>query len=199
MGVKHRLRALYLWEVMGRVPKDRLAVGGLGLLGAIVGIVLGGGSVPLSPEVAPASETPTEHQEVLVPVHVSGWVTSPGVVWVADGSLAISVIDAAGGALEGARLDLINLAKPVFEGDQLQVPGPEAAGSPESGTDGLVDLNTADETELQTLPGVGPVLAERIVAHRESIGRFESVEDLLDVVGIGETKLASIRDLIREP
>jgi competence protein ComEA len=186
-------------EVMGRVPKDRLAVGGLGVLGAIVGIVLGSSSVPLSPEVAPASETPTEHQEVLVPVHVSGWVTSPGVVWVADGSLAISVIDAAGGALEGARLDLINLAKPVFEGDQLQVPGPEAAGSPESGTDGLVDLNTADETELQTLPGVGPVLAERIVAHRESIGRFESVEDLLDVVGIGETKLASIRDLIREP
>jgi competence protein ComEA len=199
MGVNHRLRALYLWEVMGRLPKDRLAVGGLGLLGAIVGIVLGGGSGPLTPEVAPSSETPTEHQEVLVPVHVSGWVTSPGVVWVADGSLAISVIEAAGGALEGARLDLINLAKPVFEGDQLQVPGPEAGGNHEGGTDGLVDLNTADETELQTLPGVGPVLAERIVAHRESIGRFESVEDLLDVVGIGETKLASIRDLIREP
>jgi competence protein ComEA len=189
-------------EVMGRVPKDRLAVGGLGVLGAIVGIVLGSSSVPfspVSPEAAPSAGEPAEHQEVLVPVHVSGWVTSPGVVWVADGSLAISVIEAAGGALEGARLDLINLAKPVFEGDQLQVPGPEAAGSPESGTDGLVDLNTADETELQTLPGVGPVLAERIVAHRESIGRFESVEDLLDVVGIGETKLASIRDLIREP
>jgi competence protein ComEA len=63
----------------------------------------------------------------------------------------------------------------------------------------LVDLNTADATELQKLPGVGPVLADRILAHRESIGRFESVEDLLDVAGIGEAKLAAIRDLIREP
>jgi len=187
-------------EVMGRVPKDRLAVGGLGVLGAIVGIVLGSSSVPFPPVSSEASPSaPAEHQEVLVPVHVSGWVTSPGVVWVADGSLAIAVIDAAGGALEGARLDLINLATPVFEGDQLQVPGPEATGGPEGGADGLVDLNTADETELQKLPGVGPVLAGRIVAHRESIGRFESVEDLLDVTGIGETKLASIRDLIREP
>ena len=187
---------------MGRVPKDRLAVGGLGVLGAIVGIVLGSISGPLSPvtpEVAPSAEAPAERQEVLVPVHVSGWVTSPGVVWVADGSLVISAIEAAGGALEGARLDLINLAKPIFEGDQLQVPGPEATGSSQGRSDGLVDLNTADETELQKLPGVGPVLAGRIVAHRESIGRFESVEDLLDVVGIGETKLSSIRDLIREP
>jgi competence protein ComEA len=187
-------------EVMGRVPKDRLAVGGLGVLGAIVGIVLGSSSVPFPPVSSEASPSaPAEHQEVLVPVHVSGWVTSPGVVWVADGSLAIAVIDAAGGALEGARLDLINLAKPVFEGDQLQVPGPEATGSPQGETDGLVDLNTADATELQKLPGVGPVLADRILAHRESIGRFESVEDLLDVAGIGEAKLAAIRDLIREP
>jgi competence protein ComEA len=184
---------------MGSVPKDRLAVGGLGLLGAIVGIVVGTRSGTLPPVAPPSIEAPVEYQEVLVPVHVSGWVTSPGVVWVADGSLAISVIEAAGGALDGARLDLINLARPVFEGDQLQVPGPEATGSPEGGSDGLVDLNTADETELQKLPGVGPVLAGRIVAHREDIGRFESVEDLLDVAGIGETKLASIRDLIREP
>lgn len=184
---------------MGRVPKDRWAVGGLGLLGAIVGIVLGSGPRSVPPESEPPVESITVHQEALIPVHVSGWVTAPGVVWVADGSLAISAIEAAGGAVEGARLDLINLARPVFEGDQLQVPGPEAKGSPQGGADGLVDLNTADEAELQKLPGVGPVLAGRIVAHREEIGRFESVEDLLDVPGIGESKLASIRDLIREP
>jgi competence protein ComEA len=90
----------------------------------------------------------------MVPVHVSGWVTSPGVVWVTDGSLAIAAIEAAGGAREGARLDLINLARPVFEGDQLQVPGPDVgdgSGASVSG-DGLIDINTADETELQKLP-----------------------------------------------
>lgn len=186
---------------MGRVPKDRVVAVGLAVIGAAVGGVFGAGAGLPPDEVPPLQEVAEALDSADVPVHVSGWVNSPGVVWVAEGSLVIAAIDAAGGAREGARLDLINLAQPVFEGDQLQVPGPEAAdgGGPGSPGDGLIDINTADETELQELPGVGPVLAGRIVAHRETVGRFESVEDLLDVVGIGETRLASIRDLIRPP
>jgi competence protein ComEA len=174
---------------------------GLAVIGAAVGGVFGV-NAGLPPAQGPRlQDAPVAIVAAVVPVHVSGWVTSPGVVWVSEGSLAVAAIDAAGGAREGARLDLINLAQPVFEGDQLQVPGPEAAdvGGGSAPGDGLIDINTADETELQKLPGVGPVLAGRIVAHRETIGRFESVDDLLDVPGIGETRLASIRDLIRSP
>jgi competence protein ComEA len=186
---------------MGRVPNGRAVAVGLAVVGATVGGLIGVNAGLPSVERPPSQSAPELPGSAMVPVHVSGWVTSPGVVWVTDGSLAIAAIEAAGGAREGARLDLINLARPVFEGDQLQVPGPEvtpAIGSSGSGV-GLIDINTADEAELQGLPGVGPVLAGRIIAHRETIGRFESVEDLLDVAGIGETRLASIRDMIRPP
>ena len=185
---------------MGRVPNDRAVAVGLAVFGAVVGGVFGVNAGLPQGQGPPLQDAPEAIDAAVVPVHVSGWVTSPGVVWVSEGSLAIEVIEAAGGAREGARLDLINLAQPVFEGDQLQVPGPEAAdpGGSVPG-DGLIDINVADETELQKLPGVGPVLAGRIVSHRETDGRFESVEDLLDVPGIGETRLASIRDLIRPP
>lgn len=138
---------------------------------------------------------------VEVPVHVSGMVASPGVVWVLDGALTAEAIEAAGGALVGADLDSINLAQPVYEGDQVVVPAVAEQGTddPIGSSGGLIDINRADTTQLQTLPGVGPVLAGNIIAHRESVGRFESVEDLLEVPGIGETRLASIRDLIRPP
>jgi competence protein ComEA len=139
-------------------------------------------------------------EDGVVPVHVSGWVVSPGVVWVQAGSLVSEAIAAAGGALAGADLDAINLAQEVYEGDQLVVAraGSDAGGA-ETSVDGLIDINRADATELQALPGVGPVLAANIISQRDAVGRFESVEDLLDVPGIGETRLASIRDLIRPP
>jgi competence protein ComEA len=156
---------------------------------------------------APAVPTPPVEvvggevvQPAIVPVHVSGWVVSPGVVWVPAGSLVSEAISAAGGALAGADLDAINLAQEVYEGDQLVVTraGNDAGGAQTAG-DGLIDINRADATELQALPGVGPVLAANIISHRDDVGRFDSVEDLLDVPGIGETRLASIRDLIRPP
>jgi competence protein ComEA len=186
---------------MGRVPNGRAVAVGLAVVGAAVGGLIGFNAGLPSVERPSLQSAPELPGSAMVPVHVSGWVISPGVVWVTDGSLAIAAIDAAGGAREGARLDLINLARPVFEGDQLQVPGPDVAdgsGASVSG-DGLIDINTADETELQKLPGVGPVLAGRIIAYRETVGRFDSVEDLLDVAGIGETRLTSIREMIRPP
>jgi competence protein ComEA len=136
-------------------------------------------------------------------VHVSGWVVNPGVVTVVQGGIVADAIAAAGGARPGAALDAINLAGPVADGDQVQVPGPGTVAPPpasgEAGTPGLVSLNRADVTALQELPGLGPVLAQRIVEHREANGPFETVEDLLDVPGIGEAKLAAIRDLVAVP
>lgn len=134
-------------------------------------------------------------------IHVAGWVIEPGVVQVPEGSLLVDVIEAAGGARPGARLDLINLASPVATGDRVEVPGPHSQ-SPENEAGsittsaGLIDLNKADVATLQSLPGVGPVLAQRIVDHRQARGAFTAVEDLLDVSGIGEAKLAAIRDLV---
>ena len=103
----------------------------------------------------------------------------------------------------GASLDSINLAGAVSGGEQIRVPGPDAP-SPAGGTDaeegpGPLSLNQADASALQGLPGVGPVLAERIVAFREANGPFEQIEDLLDVPGIGEAKLAAMRDLVAVP
>jgi competence protein ComEA len=125
-------------------------------------------------------------------------VMSPGVVDVAPDAIVADAIDAAGGLRAEALVDQINLAAPVAEGDQIVVPGP-GSDIPDPGLsgDGIIGLNRASVAELETLPGVGPVLAERIVAFRDQNGGFETVEGLLEVPGIGEAKLASIRDLVR--
>lgn len=152
------------------------------------------------------SADPPEPQPVLVAdsvgtssmlVHVSGAVITPGVVLVPVGSRTADVIAAAGGVTPAAVLEAINLAAPVHDGEQVIVPTDAPGGAASS--DGRVPINTADATTLETLPGVGPVLAERIVTFRDQNGAFESVEDLLDVPGIGEAKLASLRDAVRVP
>lgn len=149
------------------------------------------------------AETPVVTHGERLSVHVSGMVMAPGVVDVAAGSIVADAIAAAGGLRTGAAIELLNLAAPVAQGDQIIVPGPEAMSgmSPpivgDAGDPGIISLNTATATELENLPGVGPVLAERIVAWREQNGPFDVVEDLLEVSGIGESKLAAMRDLVR--
>lgn len=174
----------------------------LAIVGGLIGLVTGSVVAPdVGTDTGPSVDiSGIQLTNPVIPVHVSGAVTSPGVVWIAEGALVADAVALAGGALPEADLNAINLADPVNAGDQISVPGPANPGQPPSATsDGLIDINSADATELQRLPGVGPVLAGRIVAHRDSIGRFESVEDLLDVPGIGETRLGSMRDLIRPP
>jgi competence protein ComEA len=171
------------------------------LIAVLIGAGLGFSAAP-SPEPVPAETLTTsgESRPALV-VHVSGWVATPGVVEVAEGSIVADAVAAAGGALDGAMLESLNLAAPVLDGDHIQIPGPGdviAATGGDQG-DGRIALNRADAAALEELPGVGPVLAERIVAHREANGPYQEVEDLLEVSGIGEAKLASIRDLIVVP
>jgi competence protein ComEA len=136
-----------------------------------------------------------------VTVHVSGAVVAPGLVSVSRGARVADAVAAAGGALPGADLRGLNLAAPVSDGQQLVVPERLAGGSEGGGVaaDGRVRVNTADVAAMEALPGVGPVLAERIVAHRDQHGPFAAVEDLLDVPGIGEGTLAGLRDAVLVP
>jgi len=157
---------------------------------------------PLAP--VGASPAPVTSPAETIQVHVSGWVAAPGVVSLPEGALAADAISAAGGLRPGARVDSVNLAAPVTDGTQLVIPGPEdpvaEPGAPAgAGAGGPVAINRATASELESLPGVGPVLAARIVDYRDEHGPFMTVEDLLGVPGIGEAKLAALRDLITVP
>lgn len=185
-----------------------LLVAGVGLLSVVSGVWLGRGVRAPAPPPIPSTATTTAVSPAAdtILVHVAGWVVSPGVVEVAPAGRVGDAVAAAGGARPGARLDAVNLAAPLVDGQQVTVPGPDGAvpsasggGSGSGGSPELIRLNSATAADLEALPGVGPVLAERIVAHREARGAFERVEDLLEVPGIGESKLASIRELVTVP
>jgi len=145
----------------------------------------------------------------IIVVHVVGEVAAPGVVRVPIGSRVIDAITAAGGSVGSADLKRINLARVLQDGEQVHVPAPGEpilAGSwgstlrPDGGAGGVggassaastrVDLNSADLAALDGLPGVGPVLAQRILDWRAEHGRFTSVDELGEVSGIGEKLLA---------
>ena len=146
-------------------------------------------------------------------VHVAGAVRRPGVVDLAAGARVADALQSAGGLAEGADGDRLNLAAPLRDGARVFVPlvgqpvpaelAPQAPGGGQGGgrTDGdppadPVDLNLADGPELESLPGIGPATAGAILEHREREGPFGSVEDLLDVRGIGEAKLAALDGLV---
>ena len=159
---------------------------------------------------APGTSAPASSGTIVV--HVSGAVANPGVVSVPSGARVADAVAAAGGVDRSADVTAINLAAPLADGDQVVVPqaagsgggGPAIAGTPSVGVGGSsaegtgdkVALNLAGPADLETLPGVGPVLASRIIAHRQANGPFQAVEDLLDVPGIGEATLAGFRDLV---
>lgn len=148
--------------------------------------------------------TPADGGAVALTVHVVGEVLRPGVVGLPTGARVQEAIAAAGGPTASARLDALNLARPLTDGEQLVVPGPRVEGEPTEGTDGpagvlddgRVDLNRATPGELETLPGIGPVLAQRIVDHRERHGPFTAPGDLRAVPGIGERTFQSLADLV---
>jgi competence protein ComEA len=132
-------------------------------------------------------------------VSVVGLVARPGLVTLPSGSRVADAVEAAGGLLPGADASSVNLAAVVTDGEQISVGVPGASGtSPQGGaaSGGRVDLNTADAAELDALPGIGPVLAQRIVDHRTRHGPFRSVEQLDDVPGIGPATAAELADLV---
>ncbi|MCK9873417.1 ComEA family DNA-binding protein [Nocardiopsis dassonvillei] len=135
-------------------------------------------------------------EEELV-VHVGGEVSDPGLYTLPSGSRVADAVEEAGGALPDADLDLLNLARPLVDGEQVLVgvPVPAGAGVTEGGpqdTGGLVDINRADRALLETLPGIGTVIADNIVSYREEHGPFRSVDDLVNVDRIGDKTLADL-------
>lgn len=157
---------------------------------------------PGAPVAASASPTPSARSVV---VHVAGAVVRPGIVTLSAGARVADAVQAAGGALPGTDMSGVNLARVLIDGEQVLVGLPAGAGAPADPTPAssagsgaaLLDLNSATVDELQTLPGVGPVLAQRIVNWRTENGRFTSVEELQEVDGIGEQRLAELRSAVR--
>jgi competence protein ComEA len=181
-----------------RAPHLSFTVVGLGVL-VLVGGVLWfglGATEPAPPR--PTVDTVARVDGSPITVHVSGAVLDAGVVVVPLDSRVMDVVLAAGGATLAADLTRINLAATVRDGERIIVPFKGETRASPAGDEG-VDLNAADASGLEALPGVGPVLAARIVAYREENGPFSAVEDLLDVPGIGEAKLAAMRDAISPP
>ncbi|WP_245627348.1 ComEA family DNA-binding protein, partial [Kribbia dieselivorans] len=149
-----------------------------------------------------------------VVVHVTGQVRRPGIVTLAATDRVADAIEKAGGVKSPADTAAINLAQVVSDGQQIVVPKPgvpvaapnsgasnsggSAGGSDAGGAGGaLVDLNAADQSMLEELPGIGPVLAERIIEWRTQQGRFTAVEELQEVTGIGEKLYAQISPKVR--
>lgn len=160
----------------------------------------------------PASSPDEPVPEPDLIVHVAGQVKRPGIVRLVPGDRVVDAITAAGGAGEEADLAAVNLARPVMDGEQVYVPAPgepppapASGGAANGGAGGsgagpgsaVIDLNTADAAALVALPGVGPVLAERIVDWRTEHGRFTSVDELAEVSGIGDKLLGQLRDKVR--
>jgi competence protein ComEA len=155
----------------------------------------------LAPSAAGASVDP-----VALYVHVSGAVREPGLYRLEEGARVVDAIAAAAGFADDADRDAVNLARALSDGEQLVVPvegandpglAPAAGGSGSTPADGLIDLNSADLAALDTLPRVGPAIAQRIIDWRETNGRFTSIEDLLAVPGIGDKMLEGLRPLVR--
>ena len=201
-SIRERLAALSRGELVGLLALLAVTLGGAGLWYVR--------SLPRPVEVAaapsggmasaPASASPSP--EVVVLVDVAGWVRRPGVYEFTEGARVIDAIDAAGGARSGALLEALNLAAPLTDGTQILVPreGEEGvAPAPATGgavAGGLVNVNSAIATELEELPGIGEVIAQRIIDYRTENGPFATVDELLDVSGIGDAILESIRELV---
>jgi len=144
---------------------------------------------------------PGQSAQLLV-VHVVGEVARPGVVRLEPGARVVDAVEAAGGSLRGADLSTVNLARLLADGEQVRVglPPDDSVTGVVGGVgeaSGVVNVNQAGADQLVDLPGIGPVLAERIVAYRRANGPFVSVDQLLEVAGIGPAVLEAIHERVR--
>jgi len=184
----------------------------------LVGLTLFKQTQPAPIIISPPEPTPTAvPTETPGPmqVFVNGAVVQEAIYTLPAGSLAQDAIEAAGGFADDANVTVVNLAQPMFNGAQVYVPfnvennatptaviltESEAVNSTGKQTslsaEGMVNINSADATQLETLPGIGASTAEKIIAFRDENGRFATIEDIMNVPGIGEGKFDQLQELI---
>jgi competence protein ComEA len=200
MSFRERLDMLSRGEIAGLIVVLVAVLGGAGLwyarsLPKPVTIAEAG---PGTAQQVSSSPSPT----VMLIVDVAGAVRAPGVYEFIEGDRVIDAIERAGGSMPKADLSLLNLAAPLADGTQILVPKAGPAGAVVPGeavpgsTSGLVNINSASATELESLSGIGEVLAATIIEYRDTNGPFAAVEDLMDVSGIGPATLDEIRDQV---
>lgn len=213
-------------RIEGRIPtaleavlgEKRSAVLVLGLVAALTGIalliILRESPAKVAPPSSYASWSPGTASGGAPPgggvnpvfgeavmVHVAGAVKAPGLYSLPVGSRVADAIEAAGGPTAKADLGALNLAQSVLDGTKIEVlrKGSPAAPASQPGylpSPSIISLNSADQAALETIPGIGPVTAGAILQHRDEIGGFTSLEQLLDVSGIGPATYESMRDFI---
>jgi competence protein ComEA len=200
-SIRERVSALSRAEVIGLIAVLAATIGGAGFwyVRSLPRPVEVRATATAPTRAATSEASPSAGAPLLV--DVAGWVRNPGVYTFTEGSRVIDALEAAGGARPGALLEALNLAAPLVDGTQVLVMREGAAGAPPVGSTGavsagLVNVNTASATDLESLPGIGEVIAQRIIDHRTANGPFTSVDQLVDVSGIGDAILDSIRELV---
>jgi len=149
-------------------------------------------------EIAPAI---TESATARLIINVAGKVKNPGVYQLPQGSRVVDAIEAAGKQLKGVDISDINLARILVDGEQILVGGSRVASGkavPKKITaDNPLDINRASIAQLDTLPGIGPVTAQRIIDYRTKVGRINTVDELKKISGLGGAKFEEIKNLLR--
>jgi competence protein ComEA len=220
MHIRERLDTLSRGELVGLAVTVVVLPAGVGLwytrsLPRPIDVATSAGTAPapaaasgsFAPAAATSSLSPSVSPSAVLIVDVTGAVRRPGVFEFQPGDRVIDAVERAGGARDNADLTLLNLAAPLTDGQQILVPKKGATtasvpgttgGVPGSagGTGGLVNINTADEATLETLNGVGPVLAAAIIQYRTEHGPFASVDQLDEVSGIGPATLEDLRSQV---
>ena len=179
------------------------------VLGLVVSMFKNGGQEEANAQAEEATVS-TEETAAMIYVDVGGEVKDPSVVELPDGSRVTDAITAAGGLTEKADLTDINRAAFVSDGEKIYIPsqvseleddglsvGEGGGGGTAKSSDGRININTADSTQLQELTGVGPATAEKIIDYRKQNGRFQSIEDIKNVSGIGDKTYEKLKDHIK--
>ncbi len=174
--------ALWFWQRPGRVPDAAVLL-------------------PAPEQVMPEEIAPTAQPSI--GVDIVGAVQRPGLYFFADGARVADAIASAGGFAPDANRDAVNLAVRLKDEEQIRVPRVgdaviqvEQAASTEASGKALLDINTADAAALESLPDIGPAMAQRIMEYRKAHGPFRDIEQLQDVSGIGAATISALRDLV---
>lgn len=152
------------------------------------------GSGLLAEENPERPETDTDIE--MITVHLVGAVRNPGIYHLPAGSRVFELLEAGGGPTEEAALDSINLARPLYDGEQVAICRPGEAAANPAQAEGKININRATVEQLQSLPSIGEVRAQRIVEHREKYGPFNDIKEIMDVSGIAQGIFNQIKDRI---